>query len=542
MEASVQRTPRRLPMSIALAVVLVAAGCSQLGAPRTGGAPTPAGATTTVQAPTTPSSSGSTTPPTTTHPPSAPTWRFPLQVSADHRYLVDQDGKPFRVQGDAGWEASVDLTLDGWRSYLDDRRARGFNTVLVQMTNPVKYNASSHAPGAVGAGGALPFLTNTAGGAWDGDPTFAGDHGAHNPAPGHFDASFASPNPAYFAWIDQLLNEANARNMVVVLTVSYFGYDKGAQDGWWRTMTNAANTQAVSFAFGQYLGNRYKNVPNIIWEAGVDMLPPAGSEGEARAYKMLEGIKAAGDTHLWTGHWVHDYLSTDSATFAPSMDIEGVYTHGAYPQRGPTYARSRLGYSQQPAKPAVLLETNYENEHNATAADIRSYMWGAALSTVGGVIFGSAPLWNFPPDWQNHLDTPGAHDMQRLGAFLDSIPWYQLVPSELNGMKKLITGGTGSYTTMAQPGDSEVGGDDWVVSAATPDGKHLVAYVPDAHNGDITVDATALSGTAQARWFDPSSGTSSDAGTVANAGTRAFTPPGKNGAGAKDWVLILEVR
>ena len=57
--------------------------------------------------------------------------------------------------------------------------------------------------------------------------------------------------------------------MLVVLTVSYFGYDNGAQDGWWRTMTNAANTQAVSFAFGQYLGNRYKNVPNIIWEAGV---------------------------------------------------------------------------------------------------------------------------------------------------------------------------------------------------------------------------------------------------------------------------------
>ena len=89
------------------------------------------------------------------------------------------------------------------------------------------------------------------------------------------------------------------------------------------------------------------------------------------------------------------------------MDIEGVYTHGAYPQRGPTYGRSRLGYSRQPAKPAVLLETNYENEHNASPADIRSYMWGAALSTVGGVIFGSAPLWNFPPDWQNHLDTPG---------------------------------------------------------------------------------------------------------------------------------------
>ena len=130
--------------------------------------------------------------------------------------------------------------------------------------------------------------------------------------------------------------------------------------------------------------------------------------------------------------------------------------------------------------------------------------------------------------------------MQQLGAFLDSIPWYELVPSELNGMKKLITGGTGSYTSMANPGDSEVGGDDWVVSAATPDGRYLVAYVPDAHTGDITVDMTAMSGSGQARWFDPSTGTSTAAGQFTNAGTRAFTPPGKNTGGTKDWVLMLE--
>jgi hypothetical protein len=187
------------------------------------------------------------------------------------------------------------------------------------------------------------------------------------------------------------------------------------------------------------------------------------------------------------------------------------------------------------------LETNYENEHGASAAEIRSYMWGAALSSIGGVIFGSAPLWKTPPDWQNHLDTPGARDMQHLGAFLDSIPWYQLVPSELNGMKKLITGGTGSYTMMANPGDPEVGGDDWVTSAATPDGKHLVAYVPDAHTGGITVDLSAMSGNGQARWLDPSTGSYSSAGQFINTGKQAFSTPGTNGSGANDWLLLLQV-
>src|SRR5207248_3769221 len=119
---------------------------------------------------------------------------FPLVVSANHRYLQDQAGKPFRIHGDAAWDASVALTTADWRLYLDDRQARGFNTVLVQITDPFKHQPNSVAPAAVGAGGAQPFLRNSSGGPWDGDPSFT-----------HFDADFSSPNETYFAWIDTLL-------------------------------------------------------------------------------------------------------------------------------------------------------------------------------------------------------------------------------------------------------------------------------------------------------------------------------------------------
>src|SRR5258708_15008741 len=68
---------------------------------------------------------------------------FPLTVSSNHRYLQDQAGTPFRIQGDSPWEASTDISLSDWRSYLDDRKSRGFNTVLVQITNPVKYVPNS---------------------------------------------------------------------------------------------------------------------------------------------------------------------------------------------------------------------------------------------------------------------------------------------------------------------------------------------------------------------------------------------------------------
>ena len=106
-------------------------------------------------------------------------------------------------------------------------------------------------------------------------------------------------------------------------------------------------------------------------------------------------------------------------------------------------------------------------------------------------------------------------------------------------MRKLITAGTGTYASIGSPGDAVTGGDDWVTSAASPDGQYLVAYIPDAHGGSISIDATVLRGAAEAQWFDPSSGTYSSAGRVTNTDTQSFTPPGSNSGLSRDWVLLV---
>jgi hypothetical protein len=451
---------------------------------------------------------------------------------------VDQSGRPFRVQGDTGWEASTEATLDRWRSYLDDRKRRGFNTILMQMTSANNNYPGSKAPAAVGAGGALPFLRNSSGGAWDGDPLFASDLNKHNPAPGHFDADFSSPNPAYWSWIHQMVEEANKRNMLMILTVAYFGYNQGAQDGWWRTLINHVNTQQVSFGFGRYIGETFKDLPNIIWEMGVDTVPPAGSEGEARALEILKGVQAAGDTHLWTAHWVHDVLATDSAAFAPHIDVEGVYTHGVYPEIGPTYGRARLAYDRQPAKPSILLETTYEGGRGATRADERAFMWGAALSGSGAV-FGSTDVWLFSPGSEVHLDTPATRDMERLGALMDGFPWEQLVPAGLDGVPDPIVTGHGSYTTMKQIGDGESGGMDWIIPSMTRDRRTFVAYVPSSHRGSFTVDMGTFAAPARVTWVDPTTSAAVDAGRYQNSDALQLVPPGSNAAGDRDWLLTI---
>jgi Protein of unknown function (DUF4038)/Putative collagen-binding domain of a collagenase len=457
---------------------------------------------------------------------------FPLKVSPNGRYLVDQTGRPFRIHGDAGWDIAQKVTLAELRSYLDDRRAKGFNTILTYWGASIDYvTENTTCPGALGAGGARPFLRDTAGNPWNGALATP---------------DFSTPNAAYFAWIDTVVAEAAQRNLLVLFGALYLGYDHGGIDGWTQAVENSANTQAVSFGFGQFLGNRYRNAANLIWYVGGDnAIPGVGSETEARVLKVLQGVKAAGATQLWTAHYIHDYLSTDASTFAPFMDLEHVYTHGPYPTLGPTYPLARLGYQHAPALPSFLLETTYEGDHASTRAQTREFMWGAALSTVGGAVFGNGVLWKFDtagsPGWIAAMDSPGARDMQRLGALLDPLPWHRLVPSGLSGMTTLVTAGGGTYGSWSHGGSS--GGHDYVVAAADVQGAVLLAFVPDTHVGSLTVTLAPLAAASFARWYDPTTGVSTPvAGSpFPNTGTQAFTVPAAAHAdGSRDWVLVLE--
>jgi hypothetical protein len=121
--------------------------------------------------------------------------------------------------------------------------------------------------------------------------------------------------------------------------------------------------------------------------------------------------------------------------------------------------------------------------------------------------------------------------MARLNAFIGSIAWNNLVPSGLGGMRTLITAGGSSVSSSG-----------YVAAAATQTGTLLVAYIPPAHSGAISVDMAAMSGPARARWFDPTSATYTSIGTgLANTGSRSFTIPGSNSTGQQDWVLVVDI-
>ena len=112
-------------------------------------------------------------------------------------------------------------------------------------------------------------------------------------------------------------------------------------------------------------------------------------------------------------------------------------------------------------------------------------------------------------------------------ALFDSRRWYALVPDQSH---TVVTNGFGTFGTS-----------DYVTAARTADGTLAIAYMPSSRT--VTVDLSTLSGPATARWYDPADGKfRSIAGSpFANSGSMQFTPPGANGDGEDDWVLMLEV-
>ena len=183
--------------------------------------------------------------------------------------------------------------------------------------------------------------------------------------------------------------------------------------------------------------------------------------------------------------------------------------------------------------PAYVIEAWYEGEHGITRAQLRQEDYQAALSCIGGYVFGNLPIWDFDTGWPAAMDATGSLDWQRAGALFDALPWHTLVPSNL---------GTLAGTVLVPGADIATGGD--VAAAASP--AALVAYLPSTGTAARTISVTmsVLSGPARARWFNPTSGAYTDltggAYSLPNSGTHAFTTPGNNSTGTNDWVLVID--
>ena len=165
--------------------------------------------------------------------------KFPLGVSGNGRYLTDADQKPFLVLGDTAWSLIAQLKEEDILRYLDDRQQRGYNAIIVSL---IEHKFASKAPANIH--GVAPFLK-----------------------PGDLN----QPNPAYFDYAHRAIEAAAKRGIGVWLCPAYLGAG-GGDEGFFQEI-KAAGPAALR-GYGRYVGQRFKDLSNIVWMMGGDYEVP----------------------------------------------------------------------------------------------------------------------------------------------------------------------------------------------------------------------------------------------------------------------------
>lgn len=414
---------------------------------------------------------------------------FPLHVAPGSRYLADAAGTPFLMQGDSPWSLMVQLTREQVDQYLDDRRARGFNTLLTSL---IEHYFANNPP--KNAYGDAPFLT-----------------------PG----DFSTPNERYFAHVDWVLQRAKAKGFLVLLVPAYLGYNGGGQ-GWYTEMLASGSTRLRDY--GRYLGRRYAGYGNILWTHGGDYNTP----NRSIINEIVAGIREFDSSALHSAHCASESAATVCASGEAWLQVDNIYT------RGSIRAASMTEYNRTGTLPFFLLEGRYENEGDGTEQRVRQQAYQALLSGAMGQMFGNNPIWHFDSPtglypvsitWQQALDSRGAKSMTHLRTLFAPRPWWTMEPDAGN---TLLTSGLGSGTDLA-------------VAARTTDRSVAIAYMPSLRT--ITVNLGQLAGPkVTARWYDPANGTyTAVAGSPFLAsGSQSFRPAANNASNYGDWALVLE--
>jgi hypothetical protein len=334
-----------------------------------------------------------------------------------------------------------------------------------------------------------------------------------------------TPNPVYFRRVDNVLKIAAAHGMVVLLTPV-------ETSGWLETLR--ANGEGNAFAFGQYLGRRYQDFPNIVWMHGNDFQTWQDPADDTVVLAVARGIKSVDKNHIHTIEL--NYLnsaSLDDARWEDLVQLNGVYSYY------PTYAKMLDEYNRGNFKPVFLQEANYEFERNGNTdggslPNLRRQEYWTMLSGGTGQLYGSHVTWTLPADWKLMLDTPGISQLHYMKTFFEQHRWQDLIPDQKHAI--VVAG----YGSPAPVGRGSITTDTYATTAATSDNRLAIAYLPSLR--EIRVDLSRFPGAVQARWFDPTVGTYRNIGGArfANAGISKFVPPGRNHDGDEDWVLVLE--
>lgn len=420
----------------------------------------------------------------------------PLEVSDNSRFLQHSDGEPFFYLGDTAWELFHRLDREEAEKYLENRRAKGFT--VIQAVVLAELNGLNE-PNPYGE---TPLIDN--------DP--------------------ARPNEAYFNHVDFVVETAREKGM-------YIGMLPTWGDKWNKRWGEGPEvfTPGNAREYGRYLGDRYRDYPNIIWILGGDRIPEEENH-EAITRAMAEGINEAdGDNHLMTFHPMGGRSSSEFFHEDEWLDFNMLQSsHGSYDN--PNYKMVASDYNLSPVKPVIDGEPRYEDHpvdwdpDNGwfNDFDVRQATYWGIFSGGFGITYGCHNIWQmYEPgldpissarhSWQETLDLAGAWDMLHVRNLMESRP-LKRAPDQ----------------SLLVEGPSEGAG----AVRITRGEDYAFIYIPTGR--EVTINTSKISGDQiKARWYNPRTGEAESIGTFSSGDNREFYPPGEVQRG-NDWVLVID--
>jgi Protein of unknown function (DUF4038)/Putative collagen-binding domain of a collagenase len=386
------------------------------------------------------------------------------RVSDNGRYLVDAKSEPVFWQGDTEWELLYALTAQDARELLHTRRMQGF-TVVQAMCDGMfpKWIPPNRLPP---SGEVMPWVND-------------------NPL---------KPNEAFFTRMDAIVAAAQEEHVLLLIGVYHLDDVKTKRI----TLTNVGG-------WTRWLAHRYKDAPNIIWTMYSALDPSSFPMVRASVNGLKEGDAGS---HLVTLH--PEGVAGSSSVVPADLSLN---TFQSLSSGQVNYQFAQSDYARTPVKPVVNGEARYEGDGGTTAFEVRRSAW---WSYLGGAAFsyGHINNWRSPGSWREWANAPGAKQVQVIGSFLRSLPWWKLIPDQ----NVLTDGGDGA------------------AAARSADGDWIVAYLPT--NAPVTLKLNVLtsSKTALVWWINPLSGEKRKVGRYPTSATPRVTPP----ATWHDAVLLAE--
>lgn len=431
-----------------------------------------------------------------------------IKVSDNHRFLVTEDGNPFFWLGDTAWELFHRCSREEARLYFLSRCEKHFNVIQAVVLGELD---GLNTPNAYGE---RPLIEN--------DPT--------------------RPNEAYFAYVDALIQMAAEYHLYIALLPTWG--DKITPI--WGVGPLVFTEEAVCYAYGRFLGERYRHQTNLLWVLGGDR-PAVTRDMDYRPLwrAMAEGITAGmGFKPFMTYHPNGGVSSAEWLHGEEWLDMHMMQSGHGGGHDVPVWEWIHRELHLTPPKPTLDAEMNYE-DHPVNPwpkwdpalgffrdDDVRRQMYRSVFAGGCGVTYGHHAIWQmFGPGkelcnqpagyeqyyWYQALERPGARQVRHLRTLIEARPYLTRIADQ--SLIRSPNGERGEH--MRATRDSE--------------GSYAFVYLPKSQPVRVTGDWTK-SGRLRAWWYDPRTGEAHPAGEFGAQAELTFTPP----AGAADWVLVLD--